>query len=76
MNLLTKWLRNIVWEETQRASRHFDYPRTDRTAEIVRLILDLHDKKWSFQSDAFLRDLNIDPKKYWIKYNIKRKESK
>lgn len=46
--------------------------------EIVQLILDLHDKKWSFDSDRFLRVLNIDPtlyeKKFWKgKKNAKAK---
>ena len=69
MNIIEKWLRNIVWEETQRASTHFKQLNKDNTADIVKLILDLHDKKWSLESDSFLRTLNINPDKYWEKYN-------
>ena len=69
--LIEQKLRTIVWEETQRASRHFENVHHDRTREIVMLILDLHDKKWSIQSDTFLRELNINPEKYWEKYSKK-----
>lgn len=63
------WVRNIVWEESQRASTHFKpLSQPDQTAKLVQLILDLHDKKWSHQTDSYLRELNIDPTKYWKKY--------
>lgn len=43
--------------------------KTTHEHEVVQLILDLHNKKWSMDSDKFLRILNIDPtpyeKKYW-----------
>lgn len=70
---IEQWLRNIVWEETQEASKHFTKLSTDRTDDLVRLILDLNEKNWSFQTDRFLRELNIDPTPYWEKYKAKKK---
>lgn len=72
-NRIETLLRRIVWEETQEASTHFAKLSNDRTADIVKLILDLNEKEWSFETDAFLRELNIDPAKYWDKYGVKRK---
>ena len=71
---IEKLLRRIVWEETQDASRHFHKQGVDRTDDLVQLVLDLHDKKWSYKSDAFLRTLNIDPTPYWDKYRKKGKK--
>lgn len=60
---LESWIAGIVRGEL----KHREHPK-DRAPELVQLILDLHDNRWSLKSDNFLRELNIDPEKYWKKY--------
>jgi hypothetical protein len=56
MPSLREWFASIVREELYHRTH-----RADQTGDIVRLMLDLHDGKWSIQSDSFLRTLNIEP---------------
>ena len=72
-NRLRNWLSEIVSEQVEMAVKHRrPVSSPNDTADIVRLMLDLHDEKWSFASDAFLRRMNIDPQPYWRKYmNLK-----
>lgn len=64
---LEDWIRKIITEVVYNELKHRKHP-DNQMGDLVNLMLDLHDKTWSFKSDRFLRVLNIDPKKYWDRY--------
>lgn len=62
------WLEDLVWEQTKDVVYNREHPK-DQTADLVKLILELHNDEFSVQSRAFLQRLNINPSKYWKKYH-------